>query len=594
LTLTPAIERYGASGHVNYTLTDYANAFVHTTYRNSKTHYQEAPQPADGYNNREVIVGGVAKPSWGILPKENAFNPLYEDVSYDHRLLEVGPRLIDIESEVFRILPGLKFNIGDSWQAETAILYNSVESVLFGRNYISADALKDALASSDPATAYNIFGDGYEINRPDVLDGLRANILRRAQFELQMWDVKAAGDLYELPGGTLAMAVGAETAKEESRDIGDSLSMANKIVGYSGTSNVGSRSRDAGYAEFMIPLIGEDNRIAGIHSLGLQAAWRFEKYSDFGSTDNPKVGLKYSPEEHVLLRATYQTAFRAPSLQQLYMGQSVSYPFLFDPARRDGGMQYRTIDAGNEDLDPEESDSFSVGGVFDIPMPDDMSLSVSVNWSQIELEDQITSLDPRYMLNNEERFANNIIRNPQTGADKADGIPGSIKHINSSYLNLAEVEIEALDLQLDYGIGTSVGYFSANLAATYLYQYDFKARPTDEFRELSGHYNRPEWRGRARIWWTYDKYSAGATINYVDSFAQYYRFVPEYTEVDEHTTLDLQASYDLTGNSRITVGALNVTDEDPPWSNSYEGYAVATAGHSPLGTVLYGRVTIRF
>ena len=157
------------------------------------------------------------------------------------------------------------------------------------------------------------------------------------------------------------------------------------------------------------------------------------------------------------------------------------------------------------------------------------------------------------------------------------------------------MEIEALDLQLDYGIGTSVGYFSANLAATYLYQYDFKARPTDEFREQSGHYNRPEWRGRARIWWTYDKYSAGATINYVDSFAQYYRIDPEYTEVDEHTTLDLQASYDLTGNSRITVGALNVTDEDPPWSNSaYEGYAVATAGHSPLGTVLYGRVTIRF
>jgi iron complex outermembrane receptor protein len=161
-------------------------------------------------------------------------------------------------------------------------------------------------------------------------------------------------------------------------------------------------------------------------------------------------------------------------------------------------------------------------------------------------------------------------------------------------LNSAEVEIEALDLQLDYGIGTSVGYFSANLAATYLYQYDFKARPTDEFREQSGHYNRPEWRGRARIWWTYDKYSAGATVNYVDSFDQLYRIVPEYTEVDEHTTLDLQASYDLTGNSRITVGALNVTDEDPPWSNSYEGYAVATAGHSPLGTVLYGRVTIRF
>ena len=609
LTLTPAIERYGASGHVNYTLTDYANAFVHTTYQNSKTHYQEAPTPAEGYLNTEVIVDGVVERWWGLLPKENYYNPLDEDVTFIHRLLEVGPRLIDIESEVFRFLPGLKFNIGDSWQAETAILYNSVESVFFGRNYVSADALKDALASSDPTTAYNIFGDGY-INRPDVLDGLRANILRRAQFELQMWDVKAAGDLYELPGGTLAMAVGAETAKEESSDISDSLSMANKIVGYGGTSNVGSRSRDAGYAEFMIPLIGEDNRIAGIHSLGLQAAWRFEKYSDFGSVDNPKVGLKYQPEEHVLLRATYQTAFRAPSLQELHMGQTVSYGWYHDPARGEEG-EYTEKFSGNEDLDPEESDSVSVGVLVNIPMPENMSLNFSVNWSQYEINNQINSHDP-YLLLHEERYRDNIVRIKQTGADQAadnpgpdgllgtkddipnGGVPGSINYIDNSFLNKAEVKVESLDLQLDYGIDTSVGYFSANLAATYLYQYDFKARPTDEFREQSGHYNRPEWRGRARIWWTYDKYSAGATINYVDSFAQHNRIVSEYTEVDEHTTLDLQASYDLIGNSRLTVGALNVTDEDPPWANSYEGYAVATAGHSPLGTVLYGRVTIRF
>ena len=608
MTLTPEMERYSASGRINYTLTDYATAFVHTTYRNLKTHQEMAPTPAFGDLNTDT---------WGILPASNAFNPFGEDTTFRHRLIEVGPRLFDIETDVFRALPGVKFDIGDNWQAETAFLYNKVESVDFGQNFVSADAFKEALASSDPATAYNIFGAGLGINSPSVLDGLRVNTLRRAESELRMFDVKAAGDLLELPGGTLAMAVGAETAKEETSDIGDALSMANKIVASGGTSNAGRRDRDAGYAEFMIPVIGEDNRISGIHSLGIQAALRLENYSDFGSTDNPKVGLKYSPEEHVLLRATYQTAFRAPSLQQLYMGQSISYPFLLDPARGDEGMQYRTIQGGSEDLDPEESDSISVGGVFDIPMPDDMNLSLSVNWSQIELEDQIAGLGAQYMLTNEDLFGNNIIRNPQTDADKAadnpgpdgqfgtedhpewgeddipnGGIPGSIKHINNSYLNLAEVEIEALDLQVDYGIDTSVGYFAVNLAAAYLYQYDYKARPTDSFVDESGSYNMPEWRGRMGLWWTYDKYSVGATVNYIDSFDQYYGVV---SEVDEHTTLDLQASYDLTDNSRITVGALNVTDEDPPWSDSEaEGYAYNAAGHNPWGTVLYARATVRF
>ena len=102
----------------------------------------------------------------------------------------------------------------------------------------------------------------------------------------------------------------------------------------------------------------------------------------------------------------------------------------------------------------------------------------------------------------------------------------------------------------------------------------------------------PEWRGRVSLWWNYDKYSAGATVNYVDSFDQLYGAI---AEVASHTTLALQASYDLTDNSRITVGALNVTDEDPSWSDSEaEGYPFAAAGHSPLGTVLYGNVSVRF
>ena len=608
MTLTPEYERYGASGRINYNVTDYATAFVQTTYRNIKVHQEMAPTPAFGDLNTDT---------WGILPASNAFNPFGEDTTFRHRLIEVGPRLFDIESDIFRILPGVKFDIGDSWQAETAFLYNKVETVDFGQNFVSSDAFSDALASSDPATAYNIFGAGLGINSPAVLDGLRVNTLRRAQSELRMFDVKAAGDLWSMWGGTAALAVGAETAKEDTSDIGDSLSMSNKIVASGGTSNAGSRSRDAGYAEFMIPIIGEDNRVSGIHSLGLQAAWRVEQYSDFGSADNPKVGLKYQPHERVLLRGTYQTAFRAPGLQQLYMGQTIAHPFLLDPARGDGGMQYKTISGGNPDLQPETSDSVSIGAVIDIPMPDNMDLAVSVNWSQVELENQITSLGAQYMLTNEELFGNNIIRNEQTDADRvADnpgpdgkfgteenpelgdddipngGIPGSLKHINNAYLNLANVNVEVLDISIDYGIDTSVGYFGVDLRAAHMESYEYQARPTDAFEELVGTYTVPELRGNLSVWWNYDKYSAGATINHVDSFDQLYGVIPE---VDSHTTLDLQATYDLTDNSRITVGALNVTDEDPPWSDGEpEGYSYGTAGHSPWGTVLYARATVRF
>ena len=67
MTLTPEIERYGASGRVNYTLTDYASLFVDTSYRKMNTHSKMAPTPAFGDLNTDT---------WGTLPASNAFNPL--------------------------------------------------------------------------------------------------------------------------------------------------------------------------------------------------------------------------------------------------------------------------------------------------------------------------------------------------------------------------------------------------------------------------------------------------------------------------------------------------------------------------------------
>ena len=607
-TLYPEIERYGAAGKVNYSLTDYASAFVHTTYRNMRTQETMAPTPA---------FGDLDADTWGTLPASNAFNPFDEDVTFRHRLIEVGPRFRDIDKDVFRILPGLKFNFGDTWYAETALLYYKDDQINFGRNHVSTDAFKEALASDNPATAYNIFGSRLGTNSPDVLDSIRANTLRYSQSELQLFDVKAGGDLTELPGGALALAVGAETAKEEVSDLADSLSMANKIVASGGTSNSGRRNREAAYAEFSIPVIGEENRISGIHSLGLQTAWRFEKYSDFGSADNPKVGIKYAPWERLLLRSTYQTAFAAPSLQYLYMGQSESYETLIDPARGDGGMQYKVKSGGNPDLNPEESDSISVGAVLDIPMPENMEMSFTVNWSQIKLEDQVTSLGGQFMLSNEDLFKDRIVRNPQTYADKTGynpgsdglfgteenpewgqddipngGIPGSIEYIKDSFLNLAEIKMEALDFSIKYRIKTSIGNFSTSLDLAHMYQYDFQSRPTNPFNEQAGAYNFPEWRGNSSIWWSYDKYSFAATLHYVDSFDQRWSAV---SEVDSHTTLDLQATYFVTDNAKLTLGSRNITNEDPPWSDSeYHGYSDSSAGHDPFGAIIYGNITLRF
>ena len=143
-----------------------------------------------------------------------------------------------------------------------------------------------------------------------------------------------------------------------------------------------------------------------------------------------------------------------------------------------------------------------------------------------------------------------------------------------------------------------MGSFVSQLGATYLYKYDNKPRPKNDdgspagFLEEAGSYGAPEWRGQTSLDWYYDRYSVGARVYYVDSFDQLYGAV---SEVDSHTTLDLHASYAINDNATIAIGAANVTDEDPPWSDSEpEGYSFSAAGHDPLGTTLYGRLSVRF
>lgn len=130
-------------------------------------------------------------------------------------------------------------------------------------------------------------------------------------------------------------------------------------------------------------------------------------------------------------------------------------------------MQYKTRSGGNPGLTPEESDNISAGVSYDVPMPENITLSLGVGYFKYDLEDQIASIGAQYMLNNEDRFKYKINRNPQNDADKAatnpgpdcrfgtednpewgeddtvgGGIPGSINYIDNFYANIAEVQVE--------------------------------------------------------------------------------------------------------------------------------------------------------
>ena len=138
--------------------------------------------------------------------------------------------------------------------------------------------------------------------------------------EVKGADVHASRELGDWlnAGKPAAIAFGAEYRHEKFSSIANTP-YASLVVASTGTDptldNEGARNVEAGYTELNIPIL---------KNLDITAAARYDKYSDIGSTFNPKVSVRYQPVQQVLLRSSYSTGFRAPSLYDLFSSASYS------------------------------------------------------------------------------------------------------------------------------------------------------------------------------------------------------------------------------------------------------------------------------
>src|SRR6202044_1865776 len=90
------------------------------------------------------------------------------------------------------------------------------------------------------------------------------------------------------------------------------------VSGYSAANVSTSRNIDSGYGEIFVPIVGKNNAVPMVQAFNVSVAGRYDHYSDFGSTTNPKYGLVWSPIEDISVRGSYGTSFHAPQLADIY------------------------------------------------------------------------------------------------------------------------------------------------------------------------------------------------------------------------------------------------------------------------------------
>ncbi len=545
-TLIPSTRRLGLVASGDYELTEDLVVFFGANYTNSKSDRDLAP-PAPN----DVFVVAPDNPN-NIFPGEPVLSI--------YRPTEMGPRTDDYETNAWNLVGGLKGYVG-SWDWELGVGGGKINTETKGTNgYTTQDAAQAAIDSG----SLNPFGPSPGFNP----DSIARDTRRDGESSLFFTDLKATGDIAEMRHGVLSTAIGAEYRYEDFSDQWDPTTESGDVLGVGGTSGKGDRNSWALYAELNIPVLS---------TLEIDIAARYDAYSDFGGTFNPKLGLRWQPISNLLVRGSAGTGFKSPSLPELHSGEIRLFDAVIDPVTGEA-VTVDTLTIGNPDLDAEESRNYGLGLVWDI----NRAWDFGVDYWRIKVDNAVSN-DAQFYVNNESLFPESVIRGPG----------GEIEEVRNPFRNIAEQRVWGIDFSTNATWSISgAGDFGLNIVASYLGSFEEKKVPGADSVERAGNDGRPRWRGQASLTWDKADYRAAVILNYVGGYDRVTETIESY-KVDSWTTIDAQFDWTPSAiqGSTITLGINNLFDEKPPeetfWDEGWPWYNRAL--HSARGRFLYAR-----
>ncbi len=452
----------------------------------------------------------------------------------------------------------------------------SVNQKLFGDWQASLTANYSSIEQSTQQVQ-DISGSGYSLNYDSD---------SKTSTDTYSLDALANGSIWSIAGGDIKGALGA-SYRRESFGADASLTTGGATTLY--PTPTLSRHVESVFGELYVPLVGAANAIPLVRRLEISGAVRYDKYSDFGASTNPKVGLIWSPIDDLKLRGTWGTSFRAPVL--LDVGTPITYTaeFLPNAASPTHVTSTLLVGGGNPDLRPETATVFSAGADWNPQW--DPALHVSVTYSNVKYKNliglpPITSIGTVFTDPVLAPFINTHPSLPAVQAAFADpgfqgdstllGPSGVMAILQDHFANLSADSLSNLDLQASYSIPTEIGQFTFNGVLDRFLDDSLQAAPQSPEASILNTFGEPSrWKARGGVAWAYERFSASFTLNFVNSYLD--NLTVPYSRISSWTTADLYLGYTfpasgpasndggLLQNLRLSVTAQNIADEKPPY-----------------------------
>jgi iron complex outermembrane receptor protein len=521
------------------------------------------------------------------------------------RALAGGQRTNISDNKQQRLVAMFDGFVGD-WDYQTALSYNENKIKENVTGYTDGNKITQGMLNG----VINPFGDQSAEGAAFISDAILSGNLQNHKGKVTSWDGKVSRELGDWfgSGRKSAMALGAEYRREDFWSAANTpfAELVQASTGVDPTSvSEGTRNVSALYAELGMPIT---------KTLELTAAVRYDNYSDFGSTTNPKFSLRYQPSKSLLFRTSYSTGFRAPSLYDINATPYYTNTgTVSDPINCPDGtnaipgkstvlncnVQFQVLYGGNTDLQPEKSKNFTFGFVLE-PVA---NLSLGVDFWWIELTDTIGSLSFNTILGDVAQFGQYINRT-SAGDLSIDGFscPGAdCGYLDARTQNLGGTNTNGIDLSASYNMSLgSMGKIAFGLNTTYVDKYEYQDFANGPWNQNVGRYvgSGPifRWQHTLSASWTGGAWAAGGVVHAKSSYVDQNPFDGDDNTVNPYETMDAYVAWSGMKGLRITAGVRNLFDRDPPFSNQGDVFQANYDPRftNPAGRTYYLRASYQF
>lgn len=443
----------------------------------------------------------------------------------------------------------------------------------------------------------------------DYKDYIFRNTTGTTKYEETIYSGIIDGPLFSLPAGKVQAVLGIEHRDMEIHDQPDENSINDNLYNLSSaTPTKGEDKVTEVYGEIQIPIL---SGVSLAEDLTLNGSMRYTDYDSYGSDDTYKVGLIYSPTDWLSLRASRGTSYRAPALFEQFQGPTSGFrSAALDPCNEYGapgvnpnraancalelpgqpeflatnGVQIFNLGGAAAGLFAETSDNFTYGIIFDPEFGDSTTLSVAIDYFDIEIENGVNQVGEDNILDkcydSATDFAENrglcrlISRDPVTKQ----------LTVNDAYTNVATEVVRGLDVNTTVTQDIGPGNLGLNVKLTRYYEQSEKLFADDPMEDFNGSLEKPEFGGSATISYTLDAWRFIYGVEWISSMDGYAEAdedpadsISDYT-VPSYLEHRISARYQA-DTWKTTFGVRNLTNETPPEISA--GY-FNRVGNAPL------------